>query len=340
MLAIATFVGIAGLADHVATHALLAGVSGRTWPRWPAWVDNWIRSLAVGALILVILLFPDGKPLSRRWRWVVSVTVVDSVWFAAATAVDSNPVRLSPHLPSLENPVVGARALAFFTNSAAFFVIPFLLIMVVLILALTALILRLRRSRGEERQQLKWFAYATGVSVCALVVAFPLAFVNQGLSNAVAAGAFTVGFAFAVPGAAALAILRYRLYEIDIVINKTIVYFSLAAVITAIYVGIVVGIGAAIGSKGTASWPSRSSRSGRGASGSPTGWCTASARRRMRFSRSSAKGWPRRTRSKTFWRVRRASWSRRQGPSGPMSGSAWAGSSRRRGRGRPAPRWS
>jgi signal transduction histidine kinase len=207
-------------------------------------VHNWVDTLGVGLLILVLLLFPEGKPLSSRWRWVVWATVVILVGFVAGNALDPTPVQLSPHLPRLGNPA-GVRALAGFSNSPAVF-----LIFVLMIVAVVALFLRLRQSSGEERQQLKWFAYAASVSVGLLILAIPATTLSPSLSNAMFAGAFSLGFPFLVPAAAALAILRYGLYEIDVVINKTLVYFSLAAVITAIYVGIVVGIGAVINARG------------------------------------------------------------------------------------------
>jgi signal transduction histidine kinase len=162
----------------------------------------------------------------------------------AGTALDSAPVELSPHLPKVDNPI-GVPALAGFSNSPSF-----LMIVLLLILAVVGLLVRLRRSSGEERQQLKWFAYAASVSLGLLILAIPAVSLSPALSNALFTGAFSFGFAFLVPAAAALAILRYGLYEVDVVINKTIVYFCLAAVITAIYVGIVVGIGAIVGSKG------------------------------------------------------------------------------------------
>jgi signal transduction histidine kinase len=246
MLALGTILGISVVTDHVALRALGVGVSPHGWPRWPTWVHNWIGNLALGALILLFLLFPDGRPLSRRWRWVAGVAIAYSIGYAAAIALDPAPVQLSTLLPSVRNPV-GVPALAGFGGSLAF-----LGIFVLLVLGGAAILLRLRRSIGEERQQLKWFAYATCVSVGVLIVGVLLAFTpqTQTLSDAAFGAAFVVGFSIAVPGAAALAILRYGLYEIDVVINKTLVYFSLAAVITAIYVGIVVGIGAVIGSKG------------------------------------------------------------------------------------------
>ncbi len=238
LLGIAAFVGTSLLAGHVAMHALIAGVSPHGWPRWWAWLHNWVGNLSLGLLILLLLLFPNGKPLSRRWRWVVSATVLISVWFVAAVALDPTTVLLSPRLPRLGNPI-GIKALAGFANSPAF-----LGIVVLLLLGVAALLLRLRRSRGEERQQLKWFAYAAALSVGLLVVAIPLSSVSQALSDAAFGAAFTFGFAIALPGAAALAILRYGLYEIDTVINRTLVYGALTALLAGVYVGGVFGLGA------------------------------------------------------------------------------------------------
>jgi signal transduction histidine kinase len=244
MLTIAALVAVSGVGSLVTIRALLTGASPHGWVRWTAWLQNWIGNLALGSLILIFLLFPDGKVLSRRWRWFVWLTVVGTVLFAAGTALDGAPIELSPHLPKVRDPV-GVRVLAGFANGPSF-----LLIVILIVVAMVSLILRLRRSRGEERQQLKWFAYAAGVSVGLLILAIPAVSISNALSNAMFTTAFTLGFAFLVPASAALAVLRYGLYEVDVVINKTLVYFCLAAVITAIYVGIVVGIGAMIGSKG------------------------------------------------------------------------------------------
>ena len=108
----------------------------------------------------------------------------------------------------------------------------------------------MRRSKGEERQQLKWFVYAVGVSMGALIVSILISIVSTSAGNVLSGVAFQLGVGLAVPAAAALAVMKYGLYEVDVVINKTIVYLLLAAVITAIYVGIVVGIGAIIGAQG------------------------------------------------------------------------------------------
>jgi signal transduction histidine kinase len=246
LLGIGSILSISTLGGHLALRAQTAGMSTTGWLRWPTWVHNWAGNLALGLLILLFLLFPNGRPLSRRWRWVVLATIVYSSAFAAGNALDPAPVQLAPGLPSIGNPV-GLRAFGGFYNSPAFFGI-----FILLILGVVALLLRLRRSTGEEHQQVKWFAYASGVSVGVVVLGILLSLWHQtrGLSDLAFGAAFVLGFSIAVPGAAAIAILRYGLYEIDVVINKTLVYFSLAAVITAIYVGIVVGVGAVINGQG------------------------------------------------------------------------------------------
>jgi len=193
MLFIATLVGASGLAGLIGIRALLDGVSPNGWVRWAAWAQNSVGNLPLGALVLIFLLFPDGKLPSRRWRWFARLTVVGSIWFAVGTALDSAPVELSPHLPKVANPI-GVRALAGFANNSPAFLVIFLL----LILAVVALLLRLRRSRGEERQQLKWFAYAAGVSVGLLILAIPATSLSPALSNAMFSGAFSFGFAFLV----------------------------------------------------------------------------------------------------------------------------------------------
>jgi signal transduction histidine kinase len=246
LLAIGSILSISTLGGHLALRAQTAGMSTSGWLRWPTWVHNWSGNLALGLLILLFLLFPNGRPLSRRWRWVVLATIVYSIAFAGGNALDPAPVQLAPGLPSIGNPA-GVRAMRGFYNSPAFFGI-----FALLIFGVVALVLRLRRSTGEEHQQVKWFAYASGVSVGVVLLGILLSLWHQTqvLGDAAFGAAFVLGFSIAVPAAAAIAILRYGLYEIDVVINKTLVYFSLAAVITAIYVGIVVGIGALINGQG------------------------------------------------------------------------------------------
>ena len=241
MLAIAVGNGVSALAWLIALRGLLTGASLDGWSRWFAWVHGWIGNLVGGALVLVFLLFPDGKPFSSRWRWVAKVAVVVSFASAAVAALTPASQQLASHLPSLANPI-GISAVKGFGGPAS------LASLILVLLALVSLVRRLRRSSGDERQQLKLFAYAVGVSLGLVIVAVFLPLISQALSDAVFNGAIFFGFAFATPGAVALAIMRYGLYEIDLVISRTIVYGGLAAFISAVYVALVVGIGSVVGS--------------------------------------------------------------------------------------------
>jgi signal transduction histidine kinase len=183
----------------------------------------------------LLLLFPDGHPPSPRWRavgWLAGTGIALAV---AGTMIGLWPVRHA----ALENPdtvqPVGV--------GTAVLPVGFLLTAVAAIGAIASLVVRFRRSTGDERQQLRWFTVAALV----VVVGTFLSFTNLDASYIV----LSIGF-FLVPIAVAIAILKYRLYELDVVINKTLVYGVLAAFVTMVYVGLVIGVGAAIGSAGNA----------------------------------------------------------------------------------------
>jgi signal transduction histidine kinase len=243
-LVIALGTALEGILNQIAVRGLVTGTPPTGWVRWPAGGGANVGTIGLVALILVLFLFPDGKPLNTRWRVVVWISAALSFTFFISINLDPSPVRLVPGFPKIENPF-GIEAMRGLANSPLF-----LAIVLGLLLGMISLILRLRRSRGDERQQMKWFVYATALSVGAVLLAIPLASLSQGLSDLLFSAAFSLGFALALPGAAAVAILRYGLYDIDVVISKTILYLTLAAVITVIYVSIVVGIGAAMGASG------------------------------------------------------------------------------------------
>ena len=204
---------------------------------WPAFIP------------LLLTLYPTGRPASRRW-W-------SAVWASAALALLYGPsffllpgtltaaVRQSVSL-HVSNPIgiPFGSDLNYLVQSPAL-LIPFAL-------ALLSVADRWRRSRGDERQQLNWLA-----AVCLLIalVLVPYVAVQSGISiplwvSWIFGFLLLLGFAFGIPGAMAVAILRYRLYEIDVALNRALVYGALAAFISAVYIGIVVGIGTLIGSRG------------------------------------------------------------------------------------------
>jgi signal transduction histidine kinase len=121
--------------------------------------------------------------------------------------------------------------------------------LLVLLVAASAPFVRMRRAHGDERQQLKWIAYAVIVSAMGGVL-FSLAEVLRGFPQGLFDLAIALGFGCALPVAAGIAIFKHRLYDIDLVISRTLVYGSLAVFITAVYVGIAVGIGALVGGGG------------------------------------------------------------------------------------------
>ena len=206
---------------------------------WMAWVGQWIwipQFFAIPALLF--LLFPDGRLRSSRWR--VVVWLIGAVSVAGFISSALAPGSLGGSLSSVRNPlgVEGAQALRVLGTVAAGVGGP------VFLAALTSFILRFRGSRGAERQRLKWLAYAAAL----LVLSFGLGDLLQalGLAGAITSIFWVVPVAF-IPVAAGIAVLGYRLYDIDILISKTIVFGALAALATAVYVAMVAGIGAAVG---------------------------------------------------------------------------------------------
>jgi MFS family permease len=189
-----------------------------------AWTASGIWHPAFGFFVFSFLLFPDGRLPSGRWRPVA--------WIAAANYLVGGLLGL------LWNPLFGEffpyaeppfRLPDYFVVGAAFGVFLFINF-ALLVLSAVSLVLRLRRATGGERQQLKWFVYA--VSLFALV--FPPSVIVLGDGRLIA---FLLPL---IPAAAGIAILRHRLFDIDVVINRTLVYGALTVVLAAVYFATVV----------------------------------------------------------------------------------------------------
>ncbi len=219
-------VGVA--TDTYATYATRAGAAAPPSVAWAVWLGAILGELGF-LFALAILLFPDGRLPSPRWRvvaWLIVAGEALVVLMAAtssaalraqAAAVLVSPVRLIPD--SLADRVVNVLQTAFVPLTLA---------------AAAGLTVRYRRATPDVRHQIKWVAYASLLTAIALLI--------SGLVFGNPLGALlTVGPL--IPVAAGIAIFKYRLYDIDVVISKTIVYGSLAAFITLVYVLIVVGIG-------------------------------------------------------------------------------------------------
>jgi signal transduction histidine kinase len=206
---------------------------------WAAWLFMISIEVTVVPLAFILLLFPHGHLLSRRWRVVGWAAVAFPLVAAFSTAVSDVNFSAPTNFPMLRDPVqlLPKSAVSPLYGAAQ------TLSLVTILVAAASLVWRFRRSRGEERQQLKWIAFAGLLTALGFLV---LSLVPNGPEPVLA---FIV-FVPLVALAAAVAILKYRLYDIDVVINKTLVYGSLAAFITAVYVAIVVGIGSLVGEGG------------------------------------------------------------------------------------------
>jgi signal transduction histidine kinase len=225
----------------------------------PALVLALVQPTPVVALIgilLVIQLFPDGRPVSRRWRALVWLTV--GVTIVGVLAQYLTPHRIMDiwsddldhaHVTAVDPLGVDAlRSIAHVAGTVAG-----LLAVVVFFLSVASLFVRRRKADPVQHTQLRWLAYVVGLAAAWIVIVFPLALITG--QNGPLAGIFwlvaTPLVALGIPISIGIAIVRHRLFDIDVVISKTIVYGGLAAFITVVYVGLVVGIGQVAGSVST-----------------------------------------------------------------------------------------
>jgi hypothetical protein len=188
------------------------------------WVGEWAWAPALVLLLCFVpLLFPDGRPPSRRWRPVVWLAAVLIVVITVPRAVALWPWRG----PALLDPEGVEQAMG---DPGILGFALYLLLLGCGLACLTALLVRFRRSRGIERQQLKWLLFACAVTIAIFVIVQPNTSNEWDLGMLLALPLYP-----AVPVAAGVAILRYRLYEIDRIINRTLVYGLLTAVLGLCY---------------------------------------------------------------------------------------------------------
>jgi hypothetical protein len=180
-----------------------------------AWLSAWTWWPAYGLVPLVLLVFPDGRLPSPRWRWAAWLAgggvALMTLGIAGSTLAD--PVRFA--LSEEEPDGLPGLVLAVSVGAA----------MVSFLAALVSLVLRWRRAWGNEREQLKWVAFAAGLALVANLCFQVLQLPGLGLVGVVL-----------VPVGAAVAILRYRLYDIDRIISRTVAYGMLTALLGLVYV--------------------------------------------------------------------------------------------------------
>jgi hypothetical protein len=206
------------------------------------WVGNWIPWPALAAFALLLLWFPNGQPPSPRWRPVAWAMVGWCAVIMVFLAVYPGLIAA----PELANPFgLSGEAGAAMRHLQASPAIPLITIPLFLASAAAPLV-RFRRAQGEQRQQLKWFASSVGLLV--VLVAFP-SWRLSGWAKEVT-GILPVVAVWGIAAAIGIAILRYRLYAIDRIINRTLVYGLLTAVLAGVYAALVLVLGQLFGGIG------------------------------------------------------------------------------------------
>ncbi len=229
-----------GLAAEVGLVAQAQSEASSSPAFWLALLSNsWVVAFAL--LAYLIMVFPNGHLPSPRWRvaaiFVVVVVAVGLI--TSGSSVDRSPMAIAfGSAPLIASIVAVGRAISG------------LGMLVLLVIGPVAMMQRFARARGVERQQLKWFAYGSillGLAIIVTAVAYftpPLRALdpNARVPPAMFGGIPAVAGLLAIPVAAGIAILRYRLYDIDLLIRRTLVYGALSATLVAVYIGLVIAL--------------------------------------------------------------------------------------------------
>jgi PAS domain S-box-containing protein len=195
-----------------------------------AWISSWLWVSHIGLFVFLALLFPDGRLPSSRWRpfgWLVGVVVVTgmvavALWPETAAGFDliNHPLGIEVATDTV-NPVET-------------------ILYALGLIAAASLLVRLRRSIGVKRQQVKWFAYAVAVLATSAILAYVVSESVRVVWLEWVSFMLVIASVVGLPVAVGIAILRYRLYNIDLLLNRTLVYGALTAVLAAVYFGIIV----------------------------------------------------------------------------------------------------
>ena len=235
--------GLAGFGEQYLLRGLVTAPGSLPGTSFVTWLEGWTLLPAIAAIPIVFLLFPTGRVFSPRWRWILRIALAVLVVGVVGEILYPNHVdgitnSLGDQGLHLINPTSlrGAKGFldailgaAGFTGLAAG------------ILSIASLVWRFRRAGSEERVQIKWLAFVAVTTLVLLAVSVldPLFVGRNSVAGDVIFGVM-VSFVFlGIPAAVTIAILKYRLYDIDVVIRKAIVVGVMAAFITAVYAGIV-----------------------------------------------------------------------------------------------------
>jgi hypothetical protein len=237
-------------AAFYATHALVSAPGSLPGGQVMGWMGTWVSAPALLLIpLFCFLLFPDGRVATASWRPVAWLDGLILAMTALGLAVRPGPLAV---LPSVTNPFGASGIVARLADglvAAAALLLP-----LAVAASVGALIVRLRRARGAQRQQLKWFASAAALVAVIAIPVLPA----QAVAPAEWADAALVVLIIAIaclPVSAGIAILRYRLFDIDVLLNRALVYSTVTTVLGASYAGIVLALGAMVAGAGVGDAP-------------------------------------------------------------------------------------
>ena len=227
-------IGLNSFAGDYAEFWLMSGFGMRSLGETAAWFSSWLWILLVSSPIFVLLLFPDGRPPSPRWRPVAWCATLGITGFSLSLALGAGPLEDFPQIVnpySVDSPIVGIVG-----GAAGVVAIGSM------VASAVSLIVRLRRAEGEQRQQVKWLAYGGAMVVGTILVGGVITIWSVNVSIMVMNVAL-----LGLPVFTGIAIVKHRLYDIDIVINRTLVYGTLSVTLAALYLGGVAATQAVLG---------------------------------------------------------------------------------------------
>jgi hypothetical protein len=227
--AIGLIFGVSHFSAEYAAYALLAPSRSLPGGKAFAWLTSWVWVGGLGLIVFLDLLFPNGRLPSARWRWFARFTAIVLLPAAILAALSPGLILSS----TLINPL-GIERLPNASKEIEAFMYA------LVVVGASSMLARLRQAGRIERQQIEWFAYATAVAISGVILkntVYPA--VGEMWVWWVGLVLTTVGVVSS-PVAMGIAIFRYRLYQIDFIINRTLVYGSLTAVLAAVYLGGVV----------------------------------------------------------------------------------------------------
>jgi hypothetical protein len=224
--------GVLHFSAQYSRYALLATPGTLPASEAAAWLFSWLWVPVVGLQVFLLLLFPNGRLPSRRWRWFfwlsLLLTLVGTIsqMFAPGLVWDIGGIYNPLGVEGLPNAATLIQTLLFTLGC----------------ISVASLFVRLVRASGVERQQLKWFTYAGALTGSGIVLTYT---VSEAIGSVWLGW---VGYILALVGligtpiSMGIAILRYRLYEIDLIINRTLVYGALTAILALVYFGSVTAL--------------------------------------------------------------------------------------------------